>query len=197
MNTLAAMVGHLARLTALLGGFLLLALVVLITVSVAGRGLNTFAHSDVVASYFPAIGEWLLGLGVGAINGDFELLEASIATVVFASLALCQYLRGHARVNIVTRLLPRSIQRVLHAFWEVVLAAVIVLIGLRLWEGLQSKLGNNQTTFILELPVWWGYAASFAACTVAMAVAVFCATASVLDLFTGEETLPPVESEGH
>lgn len=197
MTSLTQLIGHIARLTAIIGGFVLLALVVLICASVAGRGLNTFAHSDWLASHAPGLGRWLIDTGVGAIRGDFEVLEASIATVIFASLPLCQFVSGHATVNILTRLLPARAQRVLRAFWEVVLAGVIVLIGLRLWEGLQSKLSNGQTTFIVELPVWWGYAASFAACAIAMLVAVFCALSRVMALFTGNDSLPEADMNAH
>ena len=197
MLKLADLFGFLARSTAFLGGLVLLVLVALVCVSVTGRGLNTLAHSDAFSAFAPQLAAWILERGVGSVNGDFELLEAGIAVVIFAALPLCQFVGGHATVDVFTRFLPPIVQRYLKAFWEVVLAAVIVLIGMRLWEGLLSKMSNGQTTFILEFPVWWAYAVSFAACAIAMVVSVFCALVRVLDLFTGQRTLPVAEDAMH
>ena len=35
---------------------------------------------------------------------------------------------------------------------------VAAFIVWRLWYGMQDKILYNQTTFILQFPVWWGYA---------------------------------------
>lgn len=35
-----------------------------------------------------------------------------------------------------------------------------VLIAWRLYLGMTDKLRYGETTFIMQLPVWWGYAAS-------------------------------------
>ena len=36
-------------------------------------------------------------------------------------------------------------------FWEVILTLVVLLIAWRLFEGLQSKFRNGETTFLLHL----------------------------------------------
>ena len=48
----------------------------------------------------------------------------------------------------------------------------------------------GETTFLLQFPVWWSYAASFAAAVVAVVVALYCAGARVLGLVTAKSYLP-------
>jgi len=176
---------------AVLGGLILIALVVLVVASVAGRALNGLGHSALVERWVPGLGHWLLGTGVGPIDGDYEVLEAGVAVAIFACLPLCQFVGGHATVDLFTSRLPVRVQRLLIAFWETVLAAAIVLIGIRLYAGLQGKMSNGETTFLLQFPVWWAYAASLAACATAMLVGIVCAALRWVELFTGTAQLPP------
>lgn len=183
----------LARLMALLGGAVLTALVTLTCVSVLGRGLNALGHSDPVEGGLPAFGEWLIGTGVGPILGDYELVQAGMAFAIFAFLPICQLYASHATVDVFTNMMPRPATRVLTAFWEVVLALVIVVLGWRLFVGFTEKLDNGQTTFLLQFPVWWAYGASFVAAVVAGLVGVYCAVARVLEVSTGRSYLPGAE----
>lgn len=186
-------VTRLARLMALLGGFVLTALVALTCVSVLGRGLNAFGHSDFVETTLPGFGEWLIGTGVGPILGDYELVQAGIAFAIFAFLPICQLHAAHATVDVFTNMMPGRVNRYLAAFWEVVLALVILLIGWRLFIGFTEKIDNGQTTFLLQFPVWWAYGASFAAAVVAGIVGLYCAVGRVLEVSTGRSYLPGVE----
>lgn len=184
------LVDRLARFMAILGGIVLTALIVLVCLSVLGRGGNTFGHSDFLTGLAPGFADWLIATGVGPITGDFELVEAGIAFAIFAFLPLCQLYGGHATVDIFTSKLPTRINTVIIAFWEVVLTAVILLIAWRLFEGMQDKMRFGETTFLLQFPVWWSYAASFTAAVVAAIVALYCAGARVMGLVTGKHYLP-------
>ena len=174
------MIERLARLMALIGGLVLTLLVVLVSVSVLGRGGNTFAHWDGFASVAPGLSQALLATGIGPIPGDFELVEAGIAFAIFAFLPICQLHGGHATVDVFTSYLPARANAALIAFWEVLLSLVILLITWRLFSGMLSKLDNGETTFILQFPIWWAYAASVAAAIGASVVAVCCAVTRVL-----------------
>ena len=173
---------------AILGGLVLCALVLLTCVSVLGRGLNTLGHSAPLEGSLPALSALLLGTGVGPVPGDFELVEAGVAFAIFAFLPICQLHGAHASVDVFTGLLPRAVQRAIVAFWELVLAATIALLAWRLFVGLQGKLANGETTFMLQFPLWWSYAASFAAAAVAVLVALYCAAARLARL--GRDDLP-------
>ena len=172
-------VERLARLMALLGGLVLTVLVILTVVSVTGRGLNTLGHSDFLEGLAPGIAAWLIALGVGPVNGDFELVEAGIAFAIFAFLPICQLHSAHATVDVFTNLMPGRVNRFLAAFWEMVLAIVIIIIAWRLYTGFTEKLDNGQTTFLLQFPVWWAYGASFVAALVAALASVYAAYARI------------------
>jgi hypothetical protein len=66
---------------------------------------------------------------------------------------------------------------------------VIIIIGWRLFEGLAVKIDNGQTTFLLQFPVWWAYAASFAAAVVAGLVGVYCAIGRLMDATSGTQLM--------
>jgi TRAP-type C4-dicarboxylate transport system permease small subunit len=186
---------RLARTMALVGGVVLTALVILTCVSVIGRGFNTLGHSDLLDGLFPALADMLKNFG--PVKGDFEVVEAGIAFSIFAFLPICQLHGGHATVDVFTNLLPKAINRFIVTFWEVALAALLVVICWRLYEGLVSKFNNGETTFLLQFPIWWAYAASFAGSLAAVVVGVYCAAARVVALITGGHYLPRSEGAAH
>lgn len=128
--------------------------------------------------------------GLGEINGTYEILEAGVAFAIFSFLPICQLYGGHATVDVFTSGLRPLVLNWLRAFWEVVLAAIIVLICWRLFGGLERYWNNGETTLFLQFPVWWAYAASFAASVVAALVAVWCAYARLVLAATGRQLLP-------
>lgn len=186
---MAVLATRLARFMALLGGAVLLALVAITCISVLGRGLNTFGHSALLVDLAPGFAEALLASGVGAVTGDFEIVEAGIAFAIFAFLPICQLKAGHATVDIFTDQLPARANRVLVAFWEVVLTLVVLLIAWRLFEGLQSKYRYGETTFLLQFPAWWAYGASFAASVIAGLIALYAAGTRIAGLLTGQDVV--------
>ena len=187
----------LARAMATLGGIILTALIILVCVSVFGRGGNTFAHWDWLEQTAPGLSQAILGTGIGPLNGDFELVEAGIAFAIFSFLPLCQIFRGHATVDVFTSQLSARFNFWLMAFWEVVLTAIILLITWRLGVGLLDKMSNGETTLILQFPVWWAYAASMVASLVASLVAVYCAAMRVAEAVQQKHLMPGGEGAIH
>lgn len=183
-------VERIARAMAILGGLVLTALVLLTCVSVLGRGGNTLGHSTFLNAVAPSLAERLIATGIGPVNGDFELIEAGVAFSIFAFLPICQLLGGHATVDVFTAALPTRANRLIMTVWEIVLAAVIVLIAWRLYEGMTGKFKNSETALLLQFPIWWAYGASFAASVVAAIVAVYCAGARVAELALGRTFMP-------
>jgi hypothetical protein len=194
---LLTLVERLARFMAILGGLVLTVLIALTCVSVLGRGLNTLGHSDFLKSVSESAANALISTGVGPVSGDFELLEAGISFTIFAFLPICQLRRGHATVDIFATGFPRWLNRFLETFWEVLLSALIIVITWRLFIGMEDKMRYNETTFLLQFPIWWAYALSFSAALIASVVAVYCAAARVLELFTGRRYTPEAEGGVH
>ena len=175
----------LARFMAVLGGTVLSLVVVITCVSIAGRVLNTFLHGELAQALMPGLADWLIGAGVGPLTGDFELVEAGVAFAIFAFLPFCQITAGHATVDVFTSKMPRGVNRGLQLVVDWVFAAVLILIAWQLYQGLLDKLRYNETTFMLQFPVWWSYAASlFAACTAAL-VGLYVAAARLVEVVSG------------
>lgn len=174
----------LARAMAILGGIVLSALILLTCLSVLGRGINTFLHWSLIETYMPGLSKSLLATGVGPILGDYEIVEAGIAFAIFAFMPLCQITAGHATVDLFTQNLPNVVNRVLTAVIEIIFAAVLILISLRLYEGMLSKIRYNETTLLLQLPTGWSYAIALAASVLTAIIGVYMALVRIYELFT-------------
>ena len=132
------LIDRLARWSALTGGVLLMLLMVLVVVSVTGRSLS--------------------GMGLGPVPGDYELVEMGVAIAIFFFMPWC-YLQGaHATVDLLYMHMPRALQRLIRLVSDGLMLAVWLLLTWRLWAGLLDKFDNQETTFILQMPVWWGFA---------------------------------------
>lgn len=181
---------RLARGTAFVGGLVLITLIVLTTMSIIGRSLNKWLHSDTAQGFFGEFAQVLIDAGVGEINGNYELLEAGVAFAIFSFFPICQLYTGHATVDVFTSRLPARATRAIMAFWEVVLSAALILISVQLFGGVERYYNNGETTLFLQFPVWWAYAASFAASLVTCVVAVYCAVMRLVESVTGHSFLP-------
>jgi TRAP-type C4-dicarboxylate transport system permease small subunit len=187
----------LAKLMAILGGFVLSALILLTCISVLGRSLNGIFHSDVMERIAPGFSQWMIDIGVGPVNGDFELVEAGVAFAIFAFIPLCQITSGHAAVDIFANTFPRWLDRALRTLTEVVFAAVLILIAWRLFEGMSSKMRFGETTFLIQFPIWWAYAASLVGAVVAALVGVYMACIRVIEYITGRTLVPEGAGADH
>lgn len=187
----------LARTMAVLGGIVLAALILLTGASVTGRVLNGFLHGEFMQRLAPGFSDWALGLGIGPINGDFELVEAGMAFAIFAFLPLCQVTAGHATVDVFTAWLGPRANRTLRAAIEVVFAAALIVIAMQLYEGTLSKHRSGQLTFLLQTPVWWNYAASLVGAVIAALVAVFMAGVRIVEAVTGRTVVTGAAEAGH
>jgi TRAP-type C4-dicarboxylate transport system permease small subunit len=136
-------VGGLAKLMALAGGVILTALAVMSVVSIVGRAFSR--------------------VGLGPVPGDFELIEAGCAVAVFAFLPWCQFRQGHVTVDLLGSYLPTSLWASLAVIGNVAMSIIALIVGWQLWLGFLDKLENHETSMILQMPIWWGYAAGVAA----------------------------------
>ena len=177
-----------ARLMAICGGLVLTVLIVLICISVIGRSLNGLLHGW-IGALVPGVSAWALDLGVGPINGDFELVEAGVAFAIFAFLPLCQISAGHASVDIFTAKLPTRINRLLQLAIDVIFAVVLIAIAYQLYNGMLSKQRYGDTTFLLQFPIWWAYAASLSGSILTAVISLYVAGIRALELMRGEDIL--------
>ena len=183
-------IDKLAKGFALLGGAALSFLILLTCVSIAGRSLNSFFHSEWSQAAIPDVANYFISIGVGPINGDFELVEAGMVFAIFAFLPLCQWHGAHAKVTIFTSKLPAKAHCLLITIIECVFAITLIVIAKQLFEGMDSKRDSGQVTFLLEFPLWWSYALGLSAAVVAALVASVLAGTRLIELFTGRVLLP-------
>ena len=130
----------LSRGMAWFGGAVLTLIALMSVASIAGRALS--------------------GFGLGPVPGDFELVEAGAALAVFCFLPWCHLRRGHAVVDLFWNTYPKGLQRVLSLLTDLAMAAVWVLLVWRMGLATVEYRANGEVSFILQMPVWWGYAAS-------------------------------------
>jgi TRAP-type C4-dicarboxylate transport system permease small subunit len=126
--------------TAMAGGASLIAALALTVVSIAGRGL--------------------IFVGLGPIPGDFELVEAGTAFAVLAFMGLCQYHRGHVTVDLFLARAGRRANALVDAAANLLMTGAAGVITWRLALGMLDKRSYGETSFILQFPIWWGYAAA-------------------------------------
>ena len=177
-----------ARFMAICGGLVLALLILLICISVVGRSLNGVLHGW-IGTALPAVSAWLLQAGVGPINGDFELVEAGVAFSIFSFLPLCQISGGHASVDIFTSKLPRGVNRGLQMVIDTVFALALIIMAYQLYKGMLSKLSYGDTTFLLQFPIWWAYAASLVGAVMAAVISVYVACVRVMELAIGQDVI--------
>lgn len=134
-------VGALVQGLALAGGAALLALAAMVCLSALGAAGRK------------------LGLPIGPLGFSYELIEASLPAIVFATLPLVQWRGAHAEVALFTERLPAGARRALGVLWHLLAAGLLAVIAWRLGLGMGSKIRSGTTTFSLGLPLWWFYAA--------------------------------------
>ncbi len=197
MNGLHRIVLGGARVVALIGGVVLLALIVMTCIDILGRTINSGLHFLMSMGIATAAAQTVLDTGVGAIAGSYEVLEAGMAFCIFAFLPLCQVTMGHASVDLFANMMPRTINRLLAFLTALLFAAVLVVIAMQLNVGMQRKLNSNQTSLLLEFPIWWAYAASLVGACLAALTGVHVAVVRFYELLTGREIVPLVAGADH
>ena len=134
-----AFIYRLARWAAIVGGIVLVALTIMIVVSIVGRSL--------------------IGLGLAPVPGDFELVEMGTAVAVLLFLPWTYHKGGHATVDLLYTHLPAWARRGVLMISDLLMLAVWLLMTWKLFEGMLEKKQYMETTFILQMPLWWAYAA--------------------------------------
>lgn len=168
LNTIAE---ALARVLALAGGAVLLAVTVLTCYSIIGRALIP------------------LNIGLGPLRGIYDITEIGMAAAVFAFLPWAQIREAHARVDLFEWAIPRPMNRTLDLLFNVGMLLVAFFGTHRLYLGMQDKLSYGETTLIAQIPVWQGYAAGLVGAVGFVLVALFCTLRSARRL-AGYEDAP-------
>ncbi|MCU0897948.1 MAG: TRAP transporter small permease [Burkholderiales bacterium] len=120
---------------ALLGGAMLVAITLMSVASITGR--------------------WLFGK---PLMGDFELVQLGAAVAIASFLPFTQLQRNNIIVDFFTAKLNPSLQAVLDAFGSLLLAAMLALFAWRTAVGAATVKAAGETSMIMGVPLWYGYA---------------------------------------
>ena len=203
---LKQIVGWLARALAILAGAVLVAITVLTMASILGRAVVTVAYShtpdylaflDLPLGWLRAGARALASHGIGPVPGDYEMVQDGTGFAIFAFLPWCQLNRGHATVDVFTSFLPDWTNRWIDLVSELLMTIVTVLIAWRLGVGAMDKMRYGETTFILQYPVWWGYAFAMVGAVVAVVVSLYMLAVRVGEVVTGRPAFPPTQGGMH
>ncbi|WP_238366310.1 TRAP transporter small permease [Mesobacterium pallidum] len=156
-----------ARAIALLGGFVLIAVIIMTCLSIIGRTGTA--------------------IGLGPVPGDFELVELGVGFAIFCFMPWAQYARAHARVDLFTPAFSGWQNRLMDVVADLGLLVSAFIIAKQLRLGMLDKIQYFETSFILHMPLWWGYAAAMLGAVAWVLVAAFCLMRSSLDLAKGGE----------
>ena len=131
-----ALIAKLAALSAFAGGAILTAITLMAVTSIILRAL-----------------------GFQPIQGDFELVQVTLAGCIALMLPWCQLQGGNLTVDFFTARLRITRQRRLDAMGAVLFALVMALVTWRTGAGAIAAKASNESTMILGFPLWIGYLA--------------------------------------
>lgn len=171
-SALGRLIVGLARWTAIAGGLVLIAMVVMSVVSIIGRAL--------------------LWMGLKPITGDYELISIGMGFAVFAFMPWTHLVRGHAIVALVTDSFgPRANAWIL-VITDLMMLVASAFIAWRLYFGMMDKFAYHETTVLLRFPLGWAYAMGFYGAVVMVIVAVYVLGRSISNALTGRTESPSV-----
>ncbi|MEQ8968363.1 MAG: TRAP transporter small permease [Azospirillaceae bacterium] len=162
MSLIERLIERAALALALAGGLALIAMTVLTLVSITGRSL--------------------VWAGLGPVPGNYELVEMGSAFAIFCFLPWCQLRRGHVTVDLFLAPLGPTANRLAELVGNLLLTGVAGVIFWRLLLGLADKHRYGETSFILGIPLWIGYAAAALGAAMFLAVSAFTVARSLAEL---------------
>lgn len=181
IKTLERPTRWLANISALAGGIVLLIVMVMTVISVTGMSLFKLGR-HLKKTYEIEIGPLLAS---DPIPGESELIEVGMAFIIFAFMPIVALNRGHAAVEILTNAFSAAVNRAIDLISDMLLLAAAVYLGYRHLLGTLDKFDNGETTWILEFPLWWGYAGAMFGAVIFVITCAFCVIRSIDHLVQG------------
>lgn len=92
------------------------------------------------------------------IIGDFELVEIGTAIAGSLFLPYCQATNGHIIVDFFTLRVGERTRTWLDRFGCLLMAVMFLVVGWRTIAGAMSNYQTNETSMLMGVPIWFGYA---------------------------------------
>ena len=159
-SPLGRLFAWLADAAAIAGGIILTGMIVTTVASIAGRALGGLATKLPLFRIF------------GPVPGDYEIMAMAGAVAVASFMPLCQLQAGHVVVDLLFRRAGHRAQALISLIGNALFVAVGALIVRSVYGGMADKLAYGETTMLLRLPAWWGYAGVAAFFALAVLIAL-------------------------
>lgn len=140
MGRIRARAARAARLWALAGGVLLLAIVAVTAVNVGAFALDTAARQ--------------FGVRIPGLPGYEDFVRLAIGPAFLMLLPYCQLVRGHVTADVFTDRLPDRVRRRLDGLWRRLTAVAAAALGAGLAAGMLETRADNVLSPILGWAEW-------------------------------------------
>lgn len=121
-------------------------------------------------------------LTIRPISGEIELVEALCGLAVFGFLPFCQLKRGHVGVDLLISAFGPKAMNATQLIGDIIIAFLFALLTWRHGVGLMDKFENGETTPLLLLPIWWGYAVAMVLMLANVLVCLFVVLSDIRDI---------------
>lgn len=138
---MTTLIFRLSYAAAVVGALALCSLILMTILSIAGSALS--------------------GVGLGPVPGEYELVEVISAVAIFFFLPWTDLSNSHATVGIFHEYFSAWMQKTIEVFGDLLMIALWIIFTWKLWDGLLEKYEAFESTFILQMPLWWAYAVCF------------------------------------
>lgn len=170
-------ISALSKALTMLSGALLIGAIVLTSLSIAGRSM--------------------IPIGLASIPGDYELVEILCGLAVFAFMPYCQLRRGHISVDLLIAAFGRRAMSWTQLLGDIVISGLVFLILWRHVYGMLDKYEYEETTFILELPIWIPFAIALVLLILFAVTCLFTVWRDIRDLIRGDEAAHMMHEDKH
>ncbi len=152
--------------------------------SAIGRALDRTARLFALAGGAVFTGLTLLSLySIGMRNlmgspimGDWELVQMGCAVAIAACFPMCQLRNGHIIVDFFTQRVGHAGRKRLDGLGAAILAVMMALLAWRTAVGAIDAKAHHETSMIMELPTWLGYALMVPSFALASVAAIYVAS---------------------
>jgi len=163
---------------AMLGGLLLIAIMLVSSLSVLGRALSL-----------------LVAARIKGIPGDVELVQLGCAVAVFAFLPICQLKRANVLVGAFTKNLPVRARAGFDLAANLLFLGLTFVLAFQLGIGTREKFANHDTTMVLRFPEGWAYAVALAFAWLLVITTAYTVARSALEIYGNRAIGPPPSGE--
>jgi TRAP-type C4-dicarboxylate transport system permease small subunit len=169
---------------AMFGGLVLLGIMLVQSLSVAGRSLP-----DILG---------LIGVKVSrfSIPGDIEIVQLGCGIAIFFFLPLCQYRRANVLVEFFTENLPVRHRSVFDLLANTLFLVIVLAITWQLGHGMLEKFAYKDTTMVLRIPESYPYLAAVIAAILWTVVTAYSCVRSAQEILR-DRVVGPTPSGGH